>query len=167
MYVVFIFFFQILVRWDDEFCVQVLEFLSDEVESEPVHENGLCCCYSHGEVHPQLVSGSSHQLPFCCCFWQQLQTQSAYLRRDKQKIFENVLFAALDFLTWASTKAALQKDKFILYCLKLVGYTTPSVQLSDTKTLSTPLSLTLISLNCLFLLTGCSLPHQCKQHALC
>lgn len=36
--------------------------LSDEVVREPEHKDRLCCCYSHGEVHPQLVPGSSHQL---------------------------------------------------------------------------------------------------------
>lgn len=36
--------------------------LSDEVVREPEHEDRLCRCYSHGEVHPQLVPGSLHQL---------------------------------------------------------------------------------------------------------
>lgn len=44
----------------------VVQVLSDEMVGEPVHEDGLCCCYRHGEVHPQLVSGSSHQPPLCC-----------------------------------------------------------------------------------------------------
>lgn len=41
------------------------QVLSDEVVSKPVHEDGLYCCYRHGEVHPQLVSGSPHQPALC------------------------------------------------------------------------------------------------------
>lgn len=45
--------------------VCVFQVLSDEVVGEPVHEEGLCRRYRHGEVHPQLVPGSSHQPPLC------------------------------------------------------------------------------------------------------
>lgn len=43
-------------------CVRVL---SDQVVREPEHKDGLCRRYRHGEVHPQLVPGSSHQLALC------------------------------------------------------------------------------------------------------
>lgn len=57
------------VRWRSDSKVHLLHnehvfrVLSDKVVGEPVHEDGLCCRYRHGEVHPQLVSGSSHQPP--------------------------------------------------------------------------------------------------------
>lgn len=63
------------------FMGRVLQVLSDEVVGEPVHEDGLCCCYGHGEVHPQLVPGSSHRPTLRRRLRQQLQTQSADLTR--------------------------------------------------------------------------------------
>ena len=60
----------------------VFQLLSDEVVGEPVHEDGLCSCYRHGEVHPQLIPGSSHQPALCRRLGQQLQTQSADLWRE-------------------------------------------------------------------------------------
>jgi len=61
--------------------VAVAWALSDQVVGEPVHEDGLRRRDRHGEVHPQLVPGSSHQTPLGRRLGQQLQAQSSDLRR--------------------------------------------------------------------------------------
>lgn len=54
--------------------------LSDQVEGEPVHEDGLRRRYGHGEVHPQLVPGPRCQPPLGGRRRQQLEAQRADLQ---------------------------------------------------------------------------------------
>lgn len=66
------------------------QLLSDEMVGEPVHEDGLRCCYRHGEVHPQLVPGSSHQLPLSRRLREELQTQRADLLANEQSLLQRL-----------------------------------------------------------------------------
>lgn len=46
-----------------------------QVEGEPVHEQRLCRCHCHGQVHAQLVPCPTHRDPLSRCLCQDLQPQ--------------------------------------------------------------------------------------------
>lgn len=58
-----------------------IHFLPNQVESQPVHEHGLCCGNGHGQVHAQLILGSSDQNALCGRLGQDLQPQRSDLQR--------------------------------------------------------------------------------------